>query len=107
MEAREHPFERAGGWVMACALALGLLVEASAAIAALATGHGWTTIPIDNLLTGLVRLPRHLGDPAGAFPPPLRRQLPRAAAWYGAAVLLVAALAFVTMRVSVLVVERR
>ena len=44
--------------------------------AALITGHGWPHVPITGGLGIATRLPHHLSDPATAWPPPVRSQLP-------------------------------
>jgi type IV secretion system protein VirD4 len=44
--------------------------------AALVTGHGWPSVPVTDGLGIATRLPGHLSDPATAWPPRVRSQLP-------------------------------
>jgi type IV secretion system protein VirD4 len=55
-------------------------------------GTGWPDVGGTGLLGVLVRLPTHLGDPAGAWPPGARARLPGSEGTYGALAILVAGL---------------
>jgi type IV secretion system protein VirD4 len=55
--------------------------------AALITGHGWQPVPVTDGLGIATRLPRHLSDPAGAWPVGVRPTLP-GPAWFTAAALV-------------------
>src|SRR5436309_8754400 len=51
-------------------------------------GSGWPRVGPGGLLGVLIRLPARLSDPARAWPPAARPQLPRAGGFYGALGLL-------------------
>jgi type IV secretion system protein VirD4 len=71
--------------------AIGALVWLWGGIAGELFGRGWPRLGAGELFGVLVRLPGHLRDPAGAWPSVVRSRLPGAAGFYGALVLLAAA----------------
>ena len=54
-------------------------------------GSGWPRVGVGQLLAVLVRLPSRLGNPATAWPATVRSDLPRAAGFYAALVMLAGA----------------
>jgi type IV secretory pathway TraG/TraD family ATPase VirD4 len=54
-------------------------------------GHGWPPAPATQLLSILIRLPAHLGDPGAAWPVQDRLLLPGAAGFYATLAMLLAA----------------
>ena len=82
---------------------LAFLLWASGGVAALLFGpeHRWPPIGLGVVGHAMGRLPRHLGDPAAAWPPPLQRLLPGPVAYYavlGLVLLLLAAALFAAVR---------
>jgi type IV secretion system protein VirD4 len=77
--------------VIATLVALALLVWLWGGVAGALFGSGWPRVAPGQLLSVLVRLPERLSDPAGAWPTGARRNLPGAAAFYGALTLLTTA----------------
>jgi type IV secretory pathway TraG/TraD family ATPase VirD4 len=55
--------------------------------AALLTGHGWPNMPVTEGLAVATRLPRHLSDPAAAWPTTVRASLPGPVGFVAAAIL--------------------
>jgi type IV secretion system protein VirD4 len=98
--SKDHPIEIAAGYVLLAAVGAAFLVKLSAALAGLAAGNGWTSVPLDALPSALARLPHNLSDPRGAFPAALRAQLPPAPLWYGTLALLLGATLVVGLRVA-------
>jgi type IV secretion system protein VirD4 len=72
--------------------------------AALLTGHGWPNMPVTEGLAVATRLPRHLSDPAAAWPPTVRASLPGPVGFVAAAILdllaLLSAVAVVARRLG-------
>jgi hypothetical protein len=66
------------------------LVWLAGQVAGLLAGGGWPEVPLAELPGILARLPRHLADPAGAWPAAVRRRLPGPAGMYIALALLLA-----------------
>lgn len=68
--------------VLAAAVGLGVLVWAWGGIAGLLFGSGWPTSNGPQLARVLIALPRHLGDPRGAWPRALHDGLPGPTGFY-------------------------
>jgi type IV secretion system protein VirD4 len=73
-------------------VSLAVLVWLWGGIAGAVFGRGWPRIGPGQLLAVLVRLPARLSDPATAWPAAARGALPGAGAFYGALLLLAAAI---------------
>jgi len=66
-------------------------------IAGAVFGSGWPSVGAGQLLAVLIRLPSRLSDPAGAWPPAVRPDLPGAGGFYAAFVVLAGAVAGVAV----------
>jgi hypothetical protein len=73
-------------------VALISLVWLAGQVAGLLAGGGWPEVSLAELPGILTRLPRHLADPAGAWPAAVRGRLPGPAGMYAALALLFAVL---------------
>ncbi len=78
--------------VIGAVVSIGALVWLWGGIAGAVFGRGWPQIEPGQLLQVLVRLPARLTDPAKAWPAAARGGLPGAGAFYGALLLLAAAI---------------
>jgi len=74
-------------------LALAVLVWATGQLAATLFGAGWPPVGLPEIGGVLVRLPARFGDPAAAWPAPVRHTLPGPAAFYLSAGLVAALVA--------------
>lgn len=83
--------------VIAIAVGVCALVWLWGGFAGAVFGAGWPHVGGTDLLEVLVRLPGHLGDPAAAWPRPVRPRLPGPAGFYAALVALAAGLAAVVL----------
>jgi type IV secretion system protein VirD4 len=70
--------------IVGMALTLGVAVWLWGGLAGTLFGGGWPRISLRQLLGVALRLPGHLGDPANAWPPGVRRRLPSPAGFYAA-----------------------
>jgi hypothetical protein len=59
-------------------------------VASLLAGGGWPEVPLAELPNILAHLPKHLADPARAWPPAVRGRLPGPAGMYATLALLLA-----------------
>jgi hypothetical protein len=66
------------------------LVWLAGQVAGRLVGGGWPEVPLAELPGILARLPKHLGDPAGAWPAAVRGRLPGPAGMYTTLALLLA-----------------
>jgi type IV secretion system protein VirD4 len=87
-----HPAEVACALFLGGALAVGLLLAATAGLAGLLFGDGWAAGSLADMPTVATRLPDHVGDPRAAWPAAVRPSLPGAAGFYVAFALVVAAM---------------
>src|ERR1700694_5532045 len=78
---------------IAAALSVVALVWLWGGIAGSVFGDGWPHVGAGGLLGVLTRLPKHLGDPAAAWPPPARSGLPGPGGFYAALGMLASAAA--------------
>jgi type IV secretion system protein VirD4 len=65
-------------------VALGAMLWLWGGIAGAVFGSGWPSVGAGQLLAVLIRLPSRLSDPAGAWPPAVRPDLPGAGGFYAA-----------------------
>jgi hypothetical protein len=72
------------------AMAMVGLIWLAGQVAGLLAGGGWQEVSLAELPGMLARLPRHLADPAGAWPAAVRGRLPGPAGMYAALALLFA-----------------
>ena len=79
-----HPAEAIAAFAIAVALGLAALLAASAGLAGLLFGGGWTGASLADAPAVATRLPEHLGDPRRAWPAEARAQLPAAPGFYAA-----------------------
>jgi type IV secretion system protein VirD4 len=101
--SREGRSEHATLAVIAVLLGLGLGVWIWGGLAGLLFGGGWPPVSAEELFEVLIRLPGRLANPAAAWPPRVREELPDGGAFYVALALLAAgaaALAVVVTRVG-------
>ena len=61
-------------------------------------GSGWPSVGAGQLLGVLLRLPSRLPNPAGAWPPAVRAQLPGPGGFYAALAILILVIAFLIYR---------
>jgi type IV secretion system protein VirD4 len=85
--------------LIGCLLAAGLLLWLWAGLAGVLFGHGWPSTGVNQLLSAATRLPGRLSDPASAWPPGARAQLPGPAGFYGALVVLLGGVALIVLAV--------
>ena len=74
-------------------VALGTMLWLWGGIAGAVFGSGWPSVGVGQLLAVLIRLPSRLSNPAGAWPPAVRADLPGAGGFYAAFVVLAGAVA--------------
>ncbi len=90
MRSREGISDPAALAIVGVVAGIGLLLWLWGGVAGALFGAGWPRLGAGQLLGVLVRLPGHLGDPAGAWPARTRAGLPGAGGFYGALGLLAA-----------------
>jgi len=74
-------------------VALGTMLWLWGGIAGAVFGSGWPSVGVGQLLAVLIRLPSRLSNPAGAWPPAVRADLPGTGGFYAAFVVLAGAVA--------------
>lgn len=89
------PWEIAAAALIAAVIAAGLLVWLWGGISGALFGTGWPALSPGAIGTVIVRLPSSLGDPAAAWPAPVRDQLPGAVGFYASLAVLAAVFAVV------------
>jgi hypothetical protein len=87
-----HSQDVDGVLLMAVGVAMALvgLVWLAGQVAGELVGGGWPEVPLAELPGILARLPKHLTDPAGAWPAAVQERLPGPAGMYAALTLLLA-----------------
>jgi type IV secretion system protein VirD4 len=79
-----HPLEALALWAFGGLITIGGLVWATGELAARLFGDGaWPTVGMSEIGAVLMALPRHLGEPAEAWPGSVRAQMPGPVAFYG------------------------
>jgi type IV secretion system protein VirD4 len=97
-----HPLETVALWALGAVVAIGGLLWAAGQLSGRLFNGSWPRVHVSEMGSVVARLPRHLGDPAGAWPVPARTLVPGPIAFYGT----FAALVLPTAAVVVLSVAR-
>ncbi|MBV8991478.1 MAG: type IV secretory system conjugative DNA transfer family protein [Solirubrobacterales bacterium] len=109
--SRQPGFSDAAAVVaIATALAIAALLWLWGGIAGALFGRGWPHLGAGQMASVLMRLPGHLGDPARAWPAPIRSRMPGPPGFYAALAMLCSlagTLAYVLTRATTLVSARR
>jgi type IV secretion system protein VirD4 len=88
MNSGSQPGDAAIVAAVGCALAVGVLLWLWGGVAGALFGSGWPHVSAGQLPEVLIRLPARLGDPAAAWPPLARAQLPGPLGCYATLTLL-------------------
>ena len=79
-----HPLESVALWALAATIALGACLWLASELSGRIFAGAWPGISLSDMGAVLARLPRHAGNPAGAFPPRERALIPGPIPFYAA-----------------------
>src|SRR5579872_2392917 len=84
-----NPLEGVAVWTLGGLIVLGVLFWASGQLSGRLFGGSWPHVPVSEMGTVLLALPRHVGDPSEAWPVHARALIPGPAAFYGTLVSII------------------